>query len=130
MKILKTTDRVKLSIPDSTVSVTIAPLTSGQKIEIASKMKMEKGESVPDYNQQGMLLVKYAVKNIHGVTDYEGKEYSLDFSDENNLELTDSCVEDITSVLSDSDLILPVTLAANKVLSKIKDVKVEVNPKN
>lgn len=129
MKILKTTDKVKLTIPDSTISVVISPLSAKQKLEISSKMKMVKGEEIPDYNAQGMLLIKYSLKEVYGISDYEGNDYKLEF-ELNGDGLTENCVDDVSSILSESNLILPVTLAANKVLSKIENVKVEVNPKS
>lgn len=134
MKILKTTDRVKLTLPDSLISVTIAPLTAAQKLEIASKMKIVKGEEVPDFNAQGFLCIKYAVKGIDGIEDYSGNKYELEFEDnsldESKKVLKDSCADDVTSILHETELLLPMTYAANKALSKIKDVSVEVNPKN
>lgn len=130
MKILKTTDRVKLTLPDSLISVTIAPLTAAQKLEIASKMKIVKGEEVPDFNAQGFLCIKYAVKGIDGIEDYSGNKYELEFEDDSKKALSDSCADDVTSILHETELLLPMTYAANKALSKIKDVFVEVNPKN
>jgi len=126
MKILKTTDKIKITVPESAVSVTISPLTAAQKIEIASKMKIVKGDEIPDFQAQALLCVKYCVKDVEGIENYDGTKYVLEKEGEH---LTDSCADDVISALADSELILPVTLAANKSISKIKDVQVEVNPK-
>ena len=61
-------------------------------------------------------------------------KYELEFEDnsldESKKVLKDSCADDVTSILHETELLLPMTYAANKALSKIKDVSVEVNPKN
>lgn len=126
MNILKCTDRVKITLPDTLVSVVIAPLTTSQKIEIASKMKMVKGEEVPDFQAQALLCIKYCVKDVENFKNYDQTPYVLEKEGEH---LTDSCADDIMTALSECDLILPLTLAANKSISKIQNVMVEVIPK-
>lgn len=128
MKILRTTDRVRLTTKtEEPITVEISPLTNGQKIEISSKMRMVKGDEVPDFNSQATLCIKYCIKSIEGLTDYEGNEYKLEFDGEF---LSESCADDLISVLAEAELILPMTLAANKSLKNIKNVEIEVVPKS
>ena len=128
MKILKCTDVIKLTTDtEEPISVHVSPLSVAHKIEISSKMKMEKGEEIPDNQAQAFLCIKYSVKKLIGLTNYDDTAYEPvmdgDF-------LSDSSVDDILSTLAESKLVLPVMLAANKSIAGIKDVKVEVNPKS
>jgi hypothetical protein len=127
MKILKSTDVIKLTpTTENPFSVFVSPLTVAQKLEVASKVKMVKGEEVSDSQAQAFLCIKYCVKDLEGVKNYDDSEYKPDVIDG---VLTDSAADDIMSLLADAGLILPVIMSANKTLSGLKDVSIEVNPK-
>lgn len=128
MKILKCSDRIKLTVDaENPISVTIKPLSVSDKMEIASKSKIVKGEEVQDHNAQAFLCIKFAVVEISGVENYDGTEYKLEF---NGDKLADHCVDDLVSCLSESGLLLPIVLGSNKNIGSITGVKVEVNPKS
>lgn len=128
MKILKSTDLVRISTTtEQPIHVTISPMTSAIKMDIASKTKIVKGEEVPDHQAQAAICVKHCIKKIEGVKNYDDSDYVPTFIDG---VLDDNSVDDILSLLSDSALILPVILASNKNLSAIKDVEIAVNPKS
>jgi hypothetical protein len=107
MKIFKTTDRVKVTITSMEksiddngnvlkdengddievpviVTVTLSPLTYGQRIEILSE-KPEK---------QALLLLKQSIKAISGIEGYDGKPYELKF--ENGC-LEENCASDLAN---------------------------------
>ena len=127
MKILKCTDIIKITTPtEEPVSVYLSPLSVSQKMELSSKMKMVKGEEIADSQAQAFLCIKYCIKKIEGVQNYDGTEYVPEMD---GTTLSDSSVDDIMTVLSEASLVLPVILAANKTITGLKDVTVEVNPK-
>jgi hypothetical protein len=128
MKILKNTDVIKLSLKTAEpIAVFISPLTVAQKMDIASKTKMVKGEEISDSSTQALLGVKYCVKKIEGVFNHDGSDYSPDMIDG---VLTDNAADEILGLLSESDLLMPLIMASNKNLSKIEGVEIEVNPKS
>jgi hypothetical protein len=135
MKILKCTDTIKLTIDpkiegesEGSFSVIVKPLSVTEKIDISSKVKIVKGEEIPDNQMQALLCVKYCVKDVLGVTNHDDTPYKVEFCEDGTL--TDSSADDIISLLSDTALLAPVVLAANRSLSNIKGVEVQVNPKS
>jgi hypothetical protein len=127
LKILKSTDKIRLTTgTEEPISVTIRPMTVSQKIEIASKVKIIKGNEIQDHNAQALLCIKFCLLEISGVQNYDGSGYALEFVDGY---LSDSCADDIMSCLSESSLLLPVVLGSNKNLGAITGVTIEVNPK-
>lgn len=128
MKILKNSDLVKITTNTETpFSVYISPLTIAAKIEVAGKVKMIKGVEVADNQAQAFLCVKYCVKKIEGVETYDGEAYELTMQDG---VMADECVDDVLSLLASEQLVYPMVMAANKTISGLKDVTVEVNPKS
>lgn len=131
MKILKCTDTIKLTVnseASESFSVIVKPLSVNEKIEISSKVKIVKGEEIPDNQMQALLCVKYCIKEIQGVENHDGSPYVCEFGEDKYL--TESCADDIISLLSDTSLLAPVVLAANRSLNHIKGVEVQVNPKS
>jgi hypothetical protein len=92
-KIYRRTDRIKIKIDD--VTVTVSPLSSHEKAEIQSEMiKFVKGDVKA--GQHGICLsLKYAVKDIEGIEDSNGSNYSLKFE---NGYLSDECVDDLLNM--------------------------------
>ena len=125
MKILRVTDRI--SIKHNDVQVVIAPLNHLQKMEIADSLKIKAGQERIDYQRTSMLTLKYAIKEIHGLTNYDDTPYQLEL-DENGL--TDECVSELMTALAST----PVFPALNSALANVLDtglegVEVEVLPK-
>lgn len=92
-KILRLSDRVKLKIGE--ITFTIAPLSYMQKQELGSCTRIVKGEEVFDLLKSQALYIKYALKDIDGVVDYNGEKYELSF--EGDI-LTDDCVSEVMSL--------------------------------
>ena len=112
-KILRLTDRVNLRIGD--VTFVIAPLNHFQKIELSNCTTIKNGEDHYDLLRAQALYLKYAIKDVSGIEDYEGNEYKLEF---NNDELTDDCVSEILSLDQRSTL----TTCAWQLLNGIKEL--------
>jgi len=124
MKIFRSTDRLEVKIDD--VTVFLAPLTFEQKSEVHGLMlKASEGDT-----QAGLLgarlAVKYAVKDIKGVEDYEGNTYKLDLKD--NV-LSEECLQDlVNSEISEKLQITSCTLLTGiptKILDPITNLPIE-----
>jgi hypothetical protein len=128
MKILSLKDRVRLTAKTDLgeVKVTLKPLSSSQKIELASKTKMIKGEEVQDFSQQAILAIKFCVFEVEGFKHHDDSQFELEY--ENGV-LTDDCADDLLSAFQEANLLIPIYSCANKNL-KVEGVEVEVNPKN
>lgn len=93
-KIYKRTDKIKLKIDE--VIVTISPLSLSQKSEV--QVLMNAGVTNRDIKsmQEGVVLIlKYGLKDIEGLTDSDGRPYKLEF--ENDI-LKDECIEDLFNI--------------------------------
>lgn len=101
-KIMRTTDRMQLTIGD--IIFKIAPLSKEQKQELSNCTFINKGQDVYDLAQAQFLYVKYGLKGISGVTDYQDKEYKLVFDD--NGHLTDDCANEVLSLEAKSELMM------------------------
>lgn len=96
MKIIRTTDRIKLTIEDAVFY--LAPLTYDQRAEVGAQYRREGGTEVKDYQDMikiGKLYLKYALKDVEGIETLEGEKYKLKF--ENNL-LSDESVNDLMNI--------------------------------
>ena len=112
-KILRLSDRIKLDIGG--VVFTIAPLNQFQKINLANCTTIRNGQDHYDLLGAQALYLKYAIKDIEGVTDYDEKDYKLQF--ENN-ELTDECVSELLNLDQRSKL----TTSAWQLLNGVKEL--------
>jgi hypothetical protein len=101
MKIYRVTDKIPIKI--DTLEFKISPLQHIQKTNIQRQiLKAEQGDPMA-LMLAARLAVKYAVKEVTGITDQEDKDYLLEFE---NGELTDSCVDDLLNVDQDQKLSL------------------------
>jgi hypothetical protein len=95
MKIARLTDRFKIKLEG--VTITVAPLSGRQKLEMTSMIKQhENGKLYIDKASQEHFLVKYSIKEVEGLKDYDGKDYVLDFHSDS---LSDDCAEEVLSFL-------------------------------
>jgi hypothetical protein len=93
-RIYKRSDRIKVRIDN--ITVTLAPLSFDQKTEAQDLMAKGTAKSDIRMLSKGIAtLVKYAVKNIEGVEDGEGKPYQLEFDGDS---LSDSCIDDLLNL--------------------------------
>ena len=116
-KIMRLTDRVKISI-GKTVFI-IGPLSQNQKIELSECNKIDiNGDSVYDLTRAQTLLVKYGLKGIEGVTDYDGSPYKLEIT---NGVLSDECVSEIFTLEEKSLYIQSAWQCLNTIPDKLSD---------
>lgn len=87
------TDRINLDIDG--VTFVLAPLNYLQKQDLSSCTRIEKGEEQFDLLKSQALYIKYSLKGIKGLTQYDGNDYVLDFEGDN---LTDNCVSEILNL--------------------------------
>jgi len=85
-KILKRTDRIKFKVGE--VTFTLAPFTYEQKMEMSECITTKAGVNRVDMFKTQTLMLKYGVKDIDGVEDYE-----LEFDSSGNL--TDECISEL-----------------------------------
>lgn len=79
------------------VTVTVAPLSGRQKLEMTSLIKQrEDGKLYVDKAGQEHYLVKHSVKAFEGVKDHDNKDYVLEFEGDC---LKDDCAEELLSFL-------------------------------
>ena len=113
-KILKMSDRISLKIGDITFK--LAPITYMRKQELLSCTRRVSGQEIYDSLKAQALYIKYSLKEIEGVQDYNGNEYKLSFEGDC---LTDTCVDEVLNLEQRESL----TLAAWQLLNGIKDLK-------
>lgn len=116
VKILRMSDRVNVKIGE--LSFQLAPLSNDRKIEISSCTKKQNGVDVYDHGRSQHLYIKYSLKKVTGLVDYDNKEYQLSF--ENDM-LTDDCVSEIFMIPQKQDLMLAAWQLLNGVPDKLTD---------
>ena len=119
-KLMRLKDRVKLTIGE--VVFTIAPLNYAQKQELSECTRISGGEEVFDLLKAQVLYIKYALKDIDGVEDYNGDKYELEFDGD---VLTDDCVSEILCLEQKEKL----TIAAWQILNGIQELRDPVTGK-
>jgi len=100
-KILKITDRIPLKIDD--IEFKLAPLTFLQKMEIQEHMAGAGIGNLKEAMQGAAKAIKYSIKDVRGIEDYEGNSYTLEFDDSGFL--TDGCVDNLLNLQQSEKLI-------------------------
>lgn len=115
MRIVRLNERFKINLGE--VTVTIAPLSGRQKMEMTSLIKQdEKGRFIIDKPAQELFLVKHSVKEVSGIKDMDDKDYSLAFEGES---LTDSCAEELLGFLVNTFFTVANTQAMGGLFGKV-----------
>lgn len=117
MIIYKLTDRIPVQIGD--LRFLISPLSSAQKLEIISQVKMSSGKEVHDYTKQALLSIKHGVKKVEGLKCFDGSEYELEFDESGSL--TDDSVSELLQMEGSDKLII----VCSTLLNQIKEVNLE-----
>ncbi len=99
-RIFRASDRIPVQIDD--ITVTIAPLTFNQKIELQSIM-ISAGKEPLNALKGARLAVKYAVKAVAGIKDMGGNEYKVAMGDDGLI--TDECVDELLNLQEQPKLI-------------------------
>ena len=116
-KILKMSDRIKIKVGKTTFI--IGPLNQMQKIELSECTKMAPGgEEVYDLSRAQVLLIKYGLKGLEGVTDAHGDPYKLEF--ENDI-LTDDCLSEVFTLEARAEYLTAAWQCLNNLPDKITD---------
>lgn len=112
-RILRLRDRVNLQIGE--VKFTLAPLSHFQKQELAECTRIKDGEEIFDLTKAQALYIKYSLKGIDGVENYDGTKYELEFE---NGALTDDCVSEVLCIEQKKELLT----AAWQILNGIQEL--------
>jgi len=75
------------------VTIWVSPLTYEQKISLASSTKVVSGQEVIDNVSVALKSLKYSIKDVTGLTGFDGQPYELSFDADGTL--TDECVSDL-----------------------------------
>jgi menaquinone-dependent protoporphyrinogen IX oxidase len=125
MKILRTSDIVTLKAEG--IEVDFSPLSYERSLELSDCTKVVAGETVVDGRKQTQMLIKYAVKEIRGATDYDNKPITLKAV--NNM-MSDSDITDSINVLVHTKFVYPLSYISNSARPKGFDgVEILVNGK-
>lgn len=122
-KILRMSDRLHLKIDD--ITFVIAPLNYFRKQELASCTKIVKGEEHFDLVKSQALYIKYALKEVIGLKNYDDSDYELEFEGDC---LTDDCVSEILNLEQREKLNISAWQLLNgvKELENVEGVELEV----
>jgi len=107
------TDRVNIKIGE--VTFVLAPLSYLRKQEISACTKLIAGEEHFDLLKAQATYIKYAVKDIIGITDYNDEKYTPEMQGDC---LTDDAVSEILNLDQRSDL----TTASWQILNGIQEL--------
>ena len=118
MVIYKMTDRIPVKIGDLTFK--LGPLSYFQKSEIQNCTTEVKGESQIDGEKVAYLSLKYSIKEVKGLKDIKGNDYSLEYDD--NGCLTDDSMSELLQI-DESIRLTRVCLGLMKGFNK--DVKID-----
>lgn len=99
-KIYRASDRIPVQIDD--ITVVIAPLTFNQKSELQSIMLSAKSDPM-NAVKGARLAIKFAVKEVRGLEDIDGKEYKIT-TDDSGL-ISDESVDDLLNIQEQPKLI-------------------------
>ena len=118
-KIYRRSDRIRIKIDD--MVVTISPLSLDQKTEIQDLIARGKVTSNYKMVTEGITLaVKYSVKKIENLFDYDDHEYKVEIE---NDRLTDECVNDLFNI----ELHKKLTMICTSLLSSIPSEFLDIN---
>jgi hypothetical protein len=125
MKILRTTDIITLKHEE--LEVDFSPLRHDKAIEISNLVKVNSGKTVVDAHGQMLLTIKYAVKEIRGVTNWNDEPIVIKSI---NGELTDNDASDAINALARTPFISPISYISASALPKAYEgVEILVNGK-
>jgi hypothetical protein len=116
MKILKTTDIV--TVKNNGLEVDLSPLSYGQSLEVESLNKINAGTVETDAFQRVGKIIKFAVKEIRGITDYTGNPIEIKSPNE----LTDDQLNIAITALSKSEIMGHISYVATSADLEFKEL--------
>lgn len=75
MKVLRTSDVITLK--QNELEIDFSPLSWDRSLELSKLIAYVGGKPMVDQGKQTALMIKYAVKEIRGLTDWHGKQITL-----------------------------------------------------
>lgn len=93
-KIYKCSDRLPIKIGD--IEFKISPLSFQNRSEIQSLLVLAQGGDMNKAVEGSFLAIKYALKGIKGVENFDGTPYELSFDSDGTL--TDDCVSEVLNL--------------------------------
>jgi len=125
MKVLRTTDIVTLKHEE--LEVDFSPLRYDRSIEIANTTKNEAGNTIVDVTKQTSLMLKYAVKEVRGITDYDNNPITIKAI---NGELSEDDVSTAISVLVKTPFLAPISfISTSSNFREYEGVEIKINGK-
>lgn len=116
IRLPKMKNRIHLTIGE--VEFVMAPLSLSQKYEITQATNIVNGEMVQNLFKSQCLYLKYGLKDIVGIEDYDGNKYELDFQDDI---LTDDCVSELLMLPIFEKMISAAFQFLNSIPDELKD---------
>lgn len=116
-------DRIHIKIDD--ITFVIAPLNYLRKQELAECTKLQDGKETFDLLKAQIYYIKYALKEVKGIKNYDGSDYELEFEGDC---LTDNCVSEILNLEQREKLNIVAWQQLNgiKELEDVEGVELEV----
>lgn len=108
MKILRTSDRVKLKFGD--ISLTVQPMDYARRVEMTKFVTKEGEKEKHDFVGSSIFTVKHTVKAVEGIQDAEGNPLKLTFDPDGSLSQEDAT--DILVILNEAK---PIRLAMHHI---------------
>jgi len=90
MRIARISDRFKVTMGE--VVFTIGPLTKEQKSEVVNCEVLGSGNLKSDLFRQQCVIIKYGLKGLQGVQNFDGTPFTLEME---NGALTEDCVSNL-----------------------------------
>jgi hypothetical protein len=125
MKVLRTNDIITLKHDE--LEVDFSPLRYDRSIEIANTTRNEAGNMVVDVTKQTSLMIKYAVKEIRGVTDYDNNPVAIKAI---NGELSEDDVSTAINILVKTPFLSPISFISTSASPRAYEgIEIKVNGK-
>lgn len=120
MKILKSTDRVKVKIGD--IALIISPLKQSQKLVLSGMTKIVDGHEVQDIGAMVSYIVKNCVRGVEGVTDFNDEPITLTFNQDGSMDDDSHSMMMVVVSKAKSHFEALFKVAANEHPGQIKDL--------
>ena len=110
-------DRIKISIHE--VDLIVKPLSYKEKINWSNCITNSGGSQNENALTGLGLLLKFSLKEIHGITYSDGTAFTLEFDEANNL--TDECIDNLMNLEMTTDLITVMYSLLKGIPTEMKD---------
>jgi hypothetical protein len=116
-KIYRRSDRIRIKIDD--VTITVAPLSTDQKMEAQDLMLRGRAKGDPKMLTEGIItLIRYGLKDVDGLVDADDNPYKLEFDGE---ALKPQCIDDLFNIEMHKKLIMVCSSLAGSIPTEFTD---------